>query len=893
MDTIKYVVAICTLSICAFMFIAPLGSQRACHDPVNVLSGSQATRSEISAFDTSLLDSRHYVKGPATGRFRDNLREEFRYITAWNFAGMTNDFMVYINLIFLAYMSHRIPIIPPFIPASSHIGHNGPVLLFGDVYDLPRLREALNWPILEWSDVKKAKYNDTFDSHNPEMDGVEKEVLGCWGAQQAFDKNNRPTPALTPGFLNLEVVYTPIPFLAKLQPKYPPDTHVSFSGLASILRPVGRAEALAAPSAKNHTSFIAHLKDQFHPPDEQLACFDNMYFVASKDTFEWQEPHGPAWNLVGTEARFNPKLDELASSYLRQVFGKDEIPLYIAVHIRRTDFKNWCKGAAIKDCFAPLSAYGERVKQVQEELRQQYGSTSPRGRVTEVLVSSDEDDLEFWKDVRGLGWKYVDYEAMETVNKHGLWYPSLLDTVIHSRAAGFVGTEKSTMSLVAARRVNDWHGGATRQTWPGQRFALENIKYVVAACTVTICGFIFISPLGSRYAHYDPANVVVPELQATGTEISAFDMSLLDSHRYVKGPATGRFRDNLKEEFQYITAWDYAGMTNDFMININLIFLAHMSHRIPIIPPFIPSSDHIGPNGPVLQFSDVYDLPRLREALKWPILEWSDVKIAGYNEIFDDIDPEMEGVEEEMLGCWGAQQAFNKDNYPTASLTPGFLNLEVGYTPVPYFVKLQPKNPPDTHVSFSGLASILRPVGRAEALAAPSAKNYTSFVPHLKDQSLPPDEQLACFDNLYFVASKDTFEWQERHGPAWNLVGTEARFTPKLDELASSYLRLVFGKEEVPLYIAVHIRRTDFKDACKGGPIEDCLPPLSTYGERVRQVQEELRQQYGSTSPRGNVTEVLVSSDENDPKFWKDVLDLGWKYVNHEAMETVDIHGLW
>ncbi|KIO25773.1 hypothetical protein M407DRAFT_75322 [Tulasnella calospora MUT 4182] len=467
--------------------MSPLGNQRSYYDPANAVPESQAARHEISAFDPSLLDSRHYVKGPATGRFRgvyvcrvafedvahetrtDNLKEEFQYVTAWNYAGMSESRLALINLLFLAYMSHRIPILPPFMPASSHIGRNGPVLQFSDVYDLPRLREALNWPILEWSDVKKAKYNETFDSHNSEMEGVEKEVLGCWGAQQAFDKNNRPTHSVTPGFLNLEVVYTPVPFFTKLQPKYPPDTHVSFSGLASVLRPVGRAEALAAPSAKNHTSFIPHLKDQFHPPDEQLGCFDNMYFVGSKDTFEWQERHGPAWNLVGTEAKFNPKLYELTSSYLRKVFGGEEIPLYIAVHIRRTDFKAACKGAAIKDCFASLSDYGERVKQVQEELRQRYGSTSPRGKVTEVLVSSDEDDPEFWKDVRDLGWKYVDHEAMETVNNHGLWYPALLDIVIHSRAAGFVGTDRSTMSLVAARRVNDWHGGATRQVSWGKK----------------------------------------------------------------------------------------------------------------------------------------------------------------------------------------------------------------------------------------------------------------------------------------------------------------------------------------------------------------------------------------------------------------------------------------
>ena len=41
-------------------------------------------------------------------------------------------------------------------------------------------------------------------------------------------------------------------------------------------------------------------------------------------------------------------------------------------------------------------------------------------------------------------------------------YPVLIDVVIQSSAAGFVGTDRSTMSLLAARRVQDWGGGAVR-----------------------------------------------------------------------------------------------------------------------------------------------------------------------------------------------------------------------------------------------------------------------------------------------------------------------------------------------------------------------------------------------------------------------------------------------
>jgi len=49
-------------------------------------------------------------------------------------------------------------------------------------------------------------------------------------------------------------------------------------------------------------------------------------------------------------------------------------------------------------------------------------------------------------------------------------YPLLLDAIIQSRGAGFVGTEFSTMTTVAFRRVQDWNDGAVRAMhwgWPG------------------------------------------------------------------------------------------------------------------------------------------------------------------------------------------------------------------------------------------------------------------------------------------------------------------------------------------------------------------------------------------------------------------------------------------
>ena len=41
-------------------------------------------------------------------------------------------------------------------------------------------------------------------------------------------------------------------------------------------------------------------------------------------------------------------------------------------------------------------------------------------------------------------------------------YPVLIDAVIQSGGAGFVGTDRSTMTILARRRVQSWRDGVTR-----------------------------------------------------------------------------------------------------------------------------------------------------------------------------------------------------------------------------------------------------------------------------------------------------------------------------------------------------------------------------------------------------------------------------------------------
>ncbi|KAG8751147.1 hypothetical protein FRC12_012583 [Ceratobasidium sp. 428] len=160
--------------------------------------------------------------------------------------------------------------------------------------------------------------------------------------------------------------------------------------------------------------------------------------------------------------RWSPRLFGLAESYLRRHFSVADgqpIPPFISVHIRRADFAGWCPSNMNKEaCFAPTSAYAKRVKEIKEALR---GRRNGGIDAHAVLVTSDERSTDWWEEIGELGpeWGWVDHAAEQTVEKYGKWYPVILDAVFQSMGTGFVGTDHSTMSLLAQRRVEDWNGG--------------------------------------------------------------------------------------------------------------------------------------------------------------------------------------------------------------------------------------------------------------------------------------------------------------------------------------------------------------------------------------------------------------------------------------------------
>ncbi|KAH9931279.1 uncharacterized protein B0H18DRAFT_990914 [Fomitopsis serialis] len=394
------------------------------------------------------LDYEHGpLRGPSTAHFRDSLRDDRKYLTSWLVAGFTNDYMTIGNMIYLAMITSRVPVIPPF---TSEIGGDRVPIPFSEIFDLPYLRTTLGIPVLEWQDIKNNNLAADLDAPPDE--------LGCWSLWQAQSIGaDSPRGSFSTSTLGLDISYTRAPDWIKLLPGFQHDMHSSFWSLARLAFPETRNEILANPAA--HPTLPTQSGNSL-PPDDQMLCYDILYYVVGAVPWEYELDHSPMWRFVVQHFKFTQRLEDIAGAYLRRTFNVPdghEIPPYITVHARRGDFADWCGGVSREQCFPPLSAFAQRVFEVQNELRSRQGI-----EVTRVIMTGNEKDPNWWNSVHELGWLKVDHDLERTVELYGKWYPVILDAIIQSRGIGFVGTDRSTFSSLARRRVAEWNNGAVR-----------------------------------------------------------------------------------------------------------------------------------------------------------------------------------------------------------------------------------------------------------------------------------------------------------------------------------------------------------------------------------------------------------------------------------------------
>ncbi|KAF7985920.1 hypothetical protein HWV62_43834 [Athelia sp. TMB] len=420
--------------------------------PVPVVCPTPPPPTPPSLPPPSPYDPVKYLRGTPTPHLKDNLRPDVEYITTWIAGGFTNDVMSLANMLYVAIHSGRVPIMPEF--SGYRDEWQAGYIPFGEVFDIPQLSAALGIPILEWNQVK---------DYTGEIGPVESDLLGCWSlwAPYAGDKTPRGNFFTGTGRAFIHLAFTTIMEPVKLMGMNEPyEPHVNLNKLVML----GDREVYDELMKTHQPEAFPPWHPSVSPPDFQLMCFDFLYWASVVRPSEWGLKLSAGWRIA-RHFKWASKPQSLGEEYARRLLSvapTDPIPPFVTVHIRRRDFGGWCDGQSLEDCFASLDTYAVRVREVQAELqaRPEFAERGP----FKVIVTSDEIDPEWWAQVRQRGWLFVDHTPAgeNTEAKHGVWFSALIDMVIPSLGMGYVGTDASTMSLLARRRVEEWNGGVTR-----------------------------------------------------------------------------------------------------------------------------------------------------------------------------------------------------------------------------------------------------------------------------------------------------------------------------------------------------------------------------------------------------------------------------------------------
>lgn len=129
--------------------------------------------SSVDVFDVpdNLINGTKYVTASIIGGFSMSIGLLDTCCTLITICTVANQVMVQVNLIYLAVLAGRVPVIGDF--AAAHMHGNPGFLPVSEVYDLPRLAETLQMPILEWRDLKNRSSRIM-------------EEIGCWSLQHTL-----------------------------------------------------------------------------------------------------------------------------------------------------------------------------------------------------------------------------------------------------------------------------------------------------------------------------------------------------------------------------------------------------------------------------------------------------------------------------------------------------------------------------------------------------------------------------------------------------------------------------------------------------------------------------------------------------------------------------------
>ncbi|KAF9116208.1 hypothetical protein BGX27_004315 [Mortierella sp. AM989] len=344
--------------------------------------------------------------------FYETLDQEdgVQYVTYLPYAGITNQFYGMLRGMEVAKALGRTLIIPP-ITASSHdkSKQNQPWSKF---LDLDRFQELTGAKVIEFHKLR--------DAEQAEFNMMDCKITCGFGSKRTID-------------------FTAKGFLKQW------NMNVTLSKLSIDANKLDTITKVLAP----------YRRDKF-------ICISNTYKISVADKSEWDR--------FGQHLHFTEELEDFVQNYLDTNLIKPEpvydaksrqevLPTqkYIAIHIRRGDFAQYCQdnfaGPKMIHCFPSTEEIAQRVDKIQSK-------NNPSGSLKEVMpvfVATNEKRPEELKKFADLGWTYLDHDQMGTVETLGIFGPMMVDQVFMAHAQALIGIQMSTFSRVGALRQRDWH----------------------------------------------------------------------------------------------------------------------------------------------------------------------------------------------------------------------------------------------------------------------------------------------------------------------------------------------------------------------------------------------------------------------------------------------------
>ncbi|KAK4701045.1 hypothetical protein P7C70_g5191, partial [Phenoliferia sp. Uapishka_3] len=279
-------------------------------------------------------------------------------------------------------------------------------------FDLSLFTYSTQTPSIEWRSVKSPSGTD--------------EQLSCWGWRDEAPLSR----------YSIRTDFFPPPS----QSAAPVDSSTSLT--------ISDIEQL---SKESPSVWLAHTVGRYYEgvappfPDQQLLCFDNLYYCPSEkavlsgdeNSYSLQEldPSDPVWDQVGQYLHFNNFMDRITDEFISSLLGsksKSFISVHISGELEDED------GEPVYTIQSLVKAFVNEVK----ELKKYSSALRGVGRKNmPVVFTTDSGDPALLQELAKEGWVYIDHREFATVTRFGAWYPAMLD---------------------AARRVESWTGGDSR-----------------------------------------------------------------------------------------------------------------------------------------------------------------------------------------------------------------------------------------------------------------------------------------------------------------------------------------------------------------------------------------------------------------------------------------------